>query len=64
MATFNSSQRRKGSSLGRWAALAVLIHLQLLLIAGSCCISGPRAMPEIVAAQKRVAAQGSAEPIA
>ena len=64
MATFNSSQRRKGSSLGRWAALAVLIHLQLLLIAGVVLhIWAPRDA-DIVAAQKRVAAQGSAEPIA
>ena len=65
MAILASSQRRKGSSLGRWAALAVLIHLQLLLVAGVVLhIWAPRDA-DILAAQKRAAAAaGAAEPIA
>ena len=63
MATFDLSQRRKGSSLGRWAALAVLIHLQLLLVAGVALhIWAPRDA-DILAAQKRAAVGGAAEPI-
>jgi len=64
MAIFDSSQRRKSSSLGRWAVLAALIHLQLLLVAGAVLhVLAPRDA-DIVAAQKRAAAEGSAEPIA
>jgi TonB family protein len=64
MAIHNSSQRRKGSSLGRWAALAVLIHLQLLLVAGVVLhIWAPRDA-DILAARQRAAAEGPAEPIA
>ena len=64
MSIFDSPQRRKGSSLGRWAALAVLIHLQLLLVAGVVLhIWAPRDA-DILAARKRAAAEGSAEPIA
>jgi TonB family protein len=64
MAILDSSQRRKGPSLGRWAALAVLIHLQLLLVAGVVLhIWAPRDA-DIVAAHKRAAAEGAAEPIA
>jgi TonB family protein len=64
MAMFDSIQRRKGSSLGRWAALALLIHLQLLLVAGVVLhIWAPRDA-DILAARKRAAAEGSAEPIA
>jgi TonB family protein len=63
MAIFDSSQRRKGSSLGRWAALAVLIHLQLLLVAGVVLhIWAPRDA-DILAARQRAAAEGSVEPI-
>jgi TonB family protein len=63
MAIFDSPQRRKGSSLGRWAGLAVLIHLQLLLVAGVVLhIWAPRDA-DILAARKRAAAEGSAEPI-
>lgn len=63
MAIFDSSQRRKGSSLGRWAALAVLIHLQLLLVAGVVLrIWAPRDA-DILAARQRAAVAGSAEPI-
>jgi TonB family protein len=64
MAIFDSSQRRKGSSLGRWAALALLIHLQLLLVAGVVLhIWAPRDA-DILAERKRAAAEGAAEPIA
>jgi TonB family protein len=64
MAIFDSSQRRKGSSLGRWAVLATLIHLQLLLVAGVVLhIWAPRDA-DILAAQKRAADKGAAEPIA
>jgi TonB family protein len=64
MAIFDSSQRRKGSSLGRWAALALLIHLQLLLVAGVVLhIWAPRDA-DILAARQRAAAAGSPEPIA
>ena len=64
MAIFDSSQRRKGSSLGRWAALAALIHLQLLLVAGVVLhIWAPRDA-DILAARQRAASEGSAEPIA
>ena len=64
MAIFDSSQRRKGSSLGRWAALAVLIHLQLLLVAGMVLhVWAPRDA-DILAARQRAASEGSAEPIA
>ena len=64
MAIFDSSQRRKSSSLGRWVALAVFIHLQLLLVAGVVLhIWAPRDA-DILAAHRRAAAEGSAEPIA
>jgi len=64
MAIFDSPQRRKGSSLGRWMGLAILIHLQLLLVAGVVLhIWAPRDA-DILAARKRAAAEGSAEPIA
>jgi TonB family protein len=64
MAILDSSQRRKGSSLGRWAALAALIHLQLLLVVGVALhIWAPRDA-DILAARKRAAAQAPSEPIA
>ena len=64
MAILDSPQRRKRSSLGRWAALALLIHLQLLLVAGVVLhIWAPR-QADLLAAQQRAAAEGSAEPIA
>jgi len=64
MANLDSSRRRKSSSLGRWAALAFLIHLQLLLVAGVVLhIWAPRDA-DILAARQRAAATGAAEPIA
>ena len=63
MAILDSSQRRKGSSLGRWAVLAALIHLQLLLVVGIVLhIWAPRDA-DILAARQRAAAGGSPEPI-
>jgi hypothetical protein len=63
MAILDSSQRRKGSSLGRWALLAALIHVQLLLVAGVVLhIWAPRDA-DILAAQKRAADKGAGEPI-
>jgi TonB family protein len=65
MAIFDSPQRRKGSSLGRWAALALLIHLQLLLVAGVVLHIWAPHEADLQAARKRAAAaQGSTEPIA
>jgi TonB family C-terminal domain len=64
MTIFDSPQRRKGSSLGRWAALALLIHLQLLLVAGVALHIWAPHEADILAAHKRAAAEGSAEPIA
>jgi TonB family protein len=64
MAILDSSQRRKGSSLGRWAGLALLIHLQLLLVAGVVLhIWAPRDADILAARQRAAAAAGAAEPI-
>jgi len=63
MAILDSPQRRKRSSLGRWAVLALLMHLQILLVAGVVLhIWAPR-QADLLAAQ-RAAAEGTAEPIA
>jgi TonB family protein len=64
MAILDSSRRRKGSSLGRWAALALLIHLQLLLVVGVVLhIWAPRDADILAARQRAAAAAGAAEPI-
>jgi len=61
MVTVDSPQRRKRTSLGRWAALALLIHLQLLLMAGVVLHIWAPHQADLLAAQQRAAA---AEPIA
>ena len=60
MASIASPQRRKGSPLGRWAAVALFIHAQLLLLCGLVLYKVAPHQADILAAQKRAA---EAEPI-
>jgi TonB family protein len=62
MAFIDSTQRRKGSPLGRWAAAALFIHAQLLLLIGLILYHWAPHQADILTAQKR-AAEGAGEPI-
>ncbi len=63
MASFNTSPRRKGSTLGRWVALAAFLHLQLLLFVGFALHAWAPRQADVEAAAKLAAARATPESI-
>lgn len=57
MANLKSSQRQKGSALGRWMALAAFLHLQLLLFCGFALHAWAPRQADVEAAAKLAASQ-------
>jgi TonB family protein len=63
MAKLDSTQRRKGSTLGRWVALAAFLHLQLLLFCGLALHAWAPRQADVEAAAKLAAARSTPESI-
>jgi TonB family protein len=64
MAKIDSPQRRKGSALGRWVALAAFLHLQLLLFCGFALHAWAPRQADVEAAAKLAASRSGPESIA